>query len=103
MCAYELICDFFFFSGNSTLHCGGGCDSRYGTCSQTKLTPDGSCGGAKGYICHDQFGKCCSDHGFWLVLLFFTFATQSDLHDHNSLFFFCVCVRVCANFNSEYY
>jgi len=49
--------------GNSTAHCGGGCDSRYGTCGQ-KLTPDGTCGGTNGYICQSPFGSCCSIHGY---------------------------------------
>lgn len=55
-------------SGNSTSHCGAGCDPKFGTCGP-KLTLDGTCGGTNGFLCHSQVGNCCSDHGYWFVYL----------------------------------
>ncbi|KAF8445502.1 hypothetical protein BGX38DRAFT_1194959 [Terfezia claveryi] len=60
---FGICCSGSHWCGNSTSHCGGGCDTRYGTCLE-KLTPDGTCGGANGYTCHSEFGTCCSSHGF---------------------------------------
>ncbi|KAF2742347.1 carbohydrate-binding module family 18 protein [Sporormia fimetaria CBS 119925] len=52
--------------GGETAHCGGGCQSQFGTCTgDSKTSPDGTCGGTKGYTCGSSgFGDCCSSSGF---------------------------------------
>lgn len=50
--------------GNTTAHCGGGCQTLFGKCGGGKATPDGTCGGVNGYICGGAYGKCCSMHGY---------------------------------------
>jgi hypothetical protein len=34
-----------------------------------KVSPDGSCGGKKGYTCAGSaFGNCCSKYNYWFVV-----------------------------------
>lgn len=53
-------------SGSAAAFCGTGCQPLYGACVTTPiLSPDGSCGGTKGYVCTP--GNCCSQYGYWYV------------------------------------
>ncbi|KAH7061724.1 keratin-associated protein 5-4 [Paraphoma chrysanthemicola] len=54
------------FCGSTTGHCQAGCQSKFGTCTVSdKTSPDGTCGGANGYMCKGStFGDCCSSSGF---------------------------------------
>jgi hypothetical protein len=52
------------FCGNSTAHCGAGCNPLFGICEKPTST-DGTCGGTKGHTCKGSlFGDCCSASGF---------------------------------------
>jgi hypothetical protein len=60
-------CSAYGYCGSSTGHCTAGCQSAFGTCEEVsnKLSPDGSCGGADGYVCTGSgFGDCCSAYGY---------------------------------------
>ncbi|KAF1365990.1 hypothetical protein EJ07DRAFT_91671, partial [Lizonia empirigonia] len=49
----------------STTHCAAGCQSAFGTCTTTDLSPDGTCGGTNKYKCKGSgFGDCCSPSGY---------------------------------------
>jgi hypothetical protein len=55
--------------GSTSAHCKEGCDAAHGTCTTTtvpttnKVSPDGSCGGSKGYTCIGATdGDCCSQY-----------------------------------------
>jgi hypothetical protein len=60
-------CSAYGYCGSSTGHCTAGCLSAFGTCEEVsnKVSPDGSCGGANGYVCAGSgFGDCCSAYGY---------------------------------------
>lgn len=70
-------CSAFGWCGSSTDHCGTGCNSSFGTCSNgggsTTPTPapskpvstDGTCGTQGGATCAGStFGDCCSQYGW---------------------------------------
>ena len=57
------------YCGSSAAYCGTGCQAGFGTCSAPpttgKVSPDATCGGAKGYTCKGSaFGDCCSANGY---------------------------------------
>ncbi|PVI03007.1 carbohydrate-binding module family 18 protein [Periconia macrospinosa] len=53
------------FCGSSDGHCKAGCQNKFGTCTGSNISPDGTCGGTNGYTCSDStFGNCCSSSGF---------------------------------------
>lgn len=68
------------FCGSSDIYCRSteGCQKAFGTCnapspisssasptSTIKNSPDGSCGGANGYVCPKSgLGNCCSSYGW---------------------------------------
>ncbi|KAF2115690.1 hypothetical protein BDV96DRAFT_599264 [Lophiotrema nucula] len=53
------------YCGSTSAHCTSGCQSAFGTCGDTSLSPDGTCGGSKGYKCKGtSFGDCCSSSGY---------------------------------------
>lgn len=53
------------FCGGTEGHCGAGCQTSFGICTGSKLSPDGTCGGANKYQCKGtSFGDCCSPAGF---------------------------------------
>ncbi|SPO07003.1 uncharacterized protein DNG_09697 [Cephalotrichum gorgonifer] len=58
-------CSRLGFCGNTTSYCGGGCQPDYGTCGDSSISTDGSCGGSKGLTClGSEEGDCCSEKGF---------------------------------------
>jgi hypothetical protein len=84
---YGGCCSQYGYCGSSADYCGTGCQAGYGTCSgslpgSSKVSPDGSCGGSKGYTCKgsrqvaitrvlcvrvltsESFGNCCSQYGW---------------------------------------
>ncbi len=68
-CQVGLCCSKFGYCGQSDEYCliALGCQSDFGLCSSKKpsepiITPDGTCGGEKGYICRPGF--CCSQYGY---------------------------------------
>ena len=53
------------YCGSTTSHCTAGCQAAFGTCTSTNVSPDGTCGGTKGYVCKgSEFGDCCSSAGY---------------------------------------
>ncbi|KAF1837394.1 hypothetical protein BDW02DRAFT_139849 [Decorospora gaudefroyi] len=53
------------YCGSTTAHCTAGCQSAFGTCTTTDISPDGTCGGTKKYKCKGSpFGDCCSSNGY---------------------------------------
>ncbi|KAH6060496.1 hypothetical protein HBI67_137660 [Parastagonospora nodorum] len=53
------------FCGSTAGHCTAGCQPTFGTCSDTSISPDGSCGGLQGFNCKlSGFGNCCSSSGW---------------------------------------
>lgn len=55
------------YCGSTSGFCGGGCQPKFGTCDEgsDKISPDGTCGGDKGYTCEGSaFGSCCSQYGY---------------------------------------
>ncbi|KAF2143645.1 carbohydrate-binding module family 18 protein [Aplosporella prunicola CBS 121167] len=50
--------------GKTDAYCNtsAGCQTSFGKCVSTTISPDGTCGGANGYRCHE--GECCSSDGF---------------------------------------
>ncbi|ORX99885.1 hypothetical protein BCR34DRAFT_576243 [Clohesyomyces aquaticus] len=63
---YGKCCSKNGWCGDSTDHCGTGCNPLFGTCnSPTNASPDGTCGGTNKYSCtNSTFGKCCSKAGY---------------------------------------
>ncbi|KAK2761268.1 hypothetical protein FQN54_001790 [Arachnomyces sp. PD_36] len=59
-------CSYKGFCGNSTSYCGNGCQSDYGTCGDSNISTDGSCGGGPDGLSCIGFkdGSCCSAKGF---------------------------------------
>ncbi|KAF5587789.1 muramidase [Fusarium subglutinans] len=65
--AFGDCCSSSGYCGDSSPYCGGGCQSKFGKCDagSEKISPDGTCGGEKGYTCEgSQFGNCCSQYGY---------------------------------------
>ncbi|RBQ71978.1 hypothetical protein FVER14953_01584 [Fusarium verticillioides] len=65
--AFGECCSSSGYCGDSSPYCGGGCQSKFGKCDagSEKISPDGTCGGDKGYTCEgSQFGNCCSQYGY---------------------------------------
>ncbi|KAL6915179.1 hypothetical protein FSST1_012939 [Fusarium sambucinum] len=55
------------YCGSDSAYCGGGCMPEFGKCDKNSVqsSPDGTCGGGKGYSCvGSQFGGCCSEYGY---------------------------------------
>jgi hypothetical protein len=53
------------FCGSTTGHCQAGCQTAFGTCTSTDLSPDGTCGGSQKYKCGgSSYGDCCSSSGY---------------------------------------
>ncbi|KAH6665600.1 hypothetical protein B0J14DRAFT_491721, partial [Halenospora varia] len=53
------------FCGSTSAHCGPGCQTTFGTCPVTNLSPDGSCGGTNKFLCKGSLlGDCCIASGF---------------------------------------
>ncbi|KAK4675335.1 hypothetical protein QC764_0076980 [Podospora pseudoanserina] len=51
--------------GDSPGHCGAGCQSLFGICTESNVSTDGSCGPANGKTCTGSgFGDCCSAGGW---------------------------------------
>ncbi|KAL6712153.1 hypothetical protein ACN47E_000030 [Coniothyrium glycines] len=53
--------------GSTHDHCGTGCLHEFGWCQETegKVSPDGTCGGSKGYVCKgSKWGDCCSKYEY---------------------------------------
>jgi hypothetical protein len=45
------------YCGSTTGHCTAGFQRAFGTCTSTNISPDGICGGSKGYVCkHSSLG-----------------------------------------------
>jgi hypothetical protein len=62
---YGDCCSASNYCGSTTGHCTAGCQSSFGTCTSTNISPDGTCGGSKGYVCKgSSFGECCSSTGY---------------------------------------
>lgn len=74
-------CSQYGWCGSSTDHCAVGCQTAFGTCTSggapttsaaptpsaapSKVSTDGTCGGAKGLTCKGSaFGNCCSQYGW---------------------------------------
>ncbi|RPA84816.1 hypothetical protein BJ508DRAFT_303567 [Ascobolus immersus RN42] len=62
-------CSSYGYCGSASLHCDEGCQPDFGKCTdgKAKLSPDGTCGGKKGYVCSKEgvyAGGCCSEKGF---------------------------------------
>ncbi|KAF2036523.1 hypothetical protein EK21DRAFT_51690 [Setomelanomma holmii] len=52
---------------STPVYCGTGCQVAFGHCDNTRgeISPDGTCGGPKGYTCKDSnFGSCCSTYEY---------------------------------------
>ncbi|RPA91178.1 hypothetical protein L873DRAFT_1715215 [Choiromyces venosus 120613-1] len=63
--AFGNCCSSYGYCGNTTAHCGGGCQPNFGTCDGINYSPDGSCGPTfSNYICTPNFGNCCSGSGY---------------------------------------
>ncbi|KAF2720855.1 carbohydrate-binding module family 18 protein [Polychaeton citri CBS 116435] len=63
--AFGDCCSSSGFCGNTTSFCGGGCQSEFGTCSASRTSSDGTCGGVVGFDCPGSAkGDCCSSAGF---------------------------------------
>ncbi|SPJ91020.1 uncharacterized protein FTOL_13422 [Fusarium torulosum] len=60
-------CSFSGYCGSDSAYCGSGCMPEFGNCDtdSIQISPDGTCGGDKGYSCAgSQFGGCCSQYGY---------------------------------------
>ncbi|KAH4376940.1 hypothetical protein HBH99_208780 [Parastagonospora nodorum] len=63
--AFGDCCSSSGYCGSSTTHCTAGCQTGFGTCTGTSLSPDGTCGGSKKYQCKGSgYGDCCSSSGY---------------------------------------
>lgn len=71
---YGDCCSSSGWCGSSDAHCGGLCQSLYGTCTSSSasnngtlsVSTDASCGGTTGYTClGSTYGDCCSSSGWW--------------------------------------
>ncbi|KAF2135246.1 carbohydrate-binding module family 18 protein [Aplosporella prunicola CBS 121167] len=67
---YGECCSSLGWCGDEKAYCYSsfGCQSKFGECTTTTLTPDGTCGGDKGYTCTGLYSPgnkaCCSVDGF---------------------------------------
>ncbi|GKT47910.1 chitin deacetylase ARB_04768 [Colletotrichum spaethianum] len=63
-------CSPYNYCGNTTDHCGTGCQSNFGSCSGTganvKVSLNGACGAANGgtTCAGSAFGNCCSQYNY---------------------------------------
>jgi peptidoglycan/xylan/chitin deacetylase (PgdA/CDA1 family) len=73
-------CSQYNYCGSTTGHCSTGCQSAFGTCSNSaspapapapapapkkKVSTDGSCGQGSGFTCQgSSFGNCCSQYNY---------------------------------------
>ncbi|KAF2276514.1 uncharacterized protein EI97DRAFT_42919 [Westerdykella ornata] len=63
--AFGDCCSLSGYCGSTTDHCTAGCQAAFGICTDDSLSPDGTCGGTKGYRCKGtSFGSCCSSAGY---------------------------------------